>query len=192
LNDSGDNGFKPVLAGLAALLGASLLIGAVVSAMALGVAGLVTAEDDAATSEDSAPFIPVVTAAPSQSVASEPARAPSAEASTKTEEASKRNEDKREDKKRERTRPTITLSASPRTVAPFGRIDLTGTYRGANGTTLQVQRFDGGWADFPVDAAVTGGTFSTWVSSGLPGQNRFRVLDGATGRASKPVTVTVR
>ncbi|MGH8964210.1 MAG: hypothetical protein ACRDXB_02610 [Actinomycetes bacterium] len=81
---------------------------------------------------------------------------------------------------------------SPQRAATFQRINLTGSYRGGNGTTLQVQRHEGRWVDFPTSATVSGGRFATYVETGHTGKNRFRVIDESSGRASKPVTVTVR
>ncbi len=72
------------------------------------------------------------------------------------------------------------------------RVDLRGRYPGHGGSRLQVQRLEGGrWSAFPVDVTVRSGGFHTWVASGRPGRNRFRVVDPATGRTSPPVTVTV-
>jgi hypothetical protein len=86
----------------------------------------------------------------------------------------------------------ISLHASPRKVAAGQRINLTGSYRGGKGARLQVQRFEaGGWSDFPVDVAVHGHRFATYVLTSRTGVNRFRVLDRPTGRHSDPVRVTV-
>lgn len=87
---------------------------------------------------------------------------------------------------------SLTLSASPHHVGHMGRIDLSGHYRGHDGATLVVQRFEAGhWARFPVTAQVRGGGFHTWVASGHRGPNRFRVVDESTGAASGAVTVRV-
>jgi hypothetical protein len=71
------------------------------------------------------------------------------------------------------------------------RIYLSGRYPGQDGSTLQVQRFEGGWTNFPVTTSVSGGRYSTYVQTGNTGRNRFRMLDTSTGRASNPVTVTI-
>ena len=71
------------------------------------------------------------------------------------------------------------------------RINLSGRYRSGNGHTLQVQRFENGWSDFPVTATVNGGQYATWVITSQTGKNRFRVVDTSTGRASRPVTVRI-
>lgn len=85
----------------------------------------------------------------------------------------------------------ITLTAGARQVGPGGRIDLSGRYRGGNGARLQVQRFDQGWVDFPVQVSVTGGRFATYVTTGRTGLNRFRVVDPDAERTSNAVRVRV-
>ena len=55
-------------------------------------------------------------------------------------------------------------------------IYLTGVYPGGEGAVVQVQRFENDkWEDFPVDAVVSGETFSTYVQTAQPGVNMFRV-----------------
>ena len=73
------------------------------------------------------------------------------------------------------------------------QIDLTGVYPGGEGAILQVQRFEnGGWTDFPASpVSVSDQTFSTYVQTGQPGIQRFRMLDTDTGEASNEVRVTV-
>ena len=56
---------------------------------------------------------------------------------------------------------------------------------------LRVQRFTGGWQDFPVTASVSDSTFSTYVQSSQTGVNRFRVIDTDTGKTSNEVRVRV-
>jgi hypothetical protein len=86
----------------------------------------------------------------------------------------------------------IQLSVSPVSARPNERINLTGTYKGADNVGLQVQRFeDGGWRDFGVSATVRVGTFETWVMTGRPGEHRFRVWDPGTRRGSNVVLVTI-
>jgi hypothetical protein len=104
----------------------------------------------------------------------------------------------------ETTKPTPTRSAKPRregairlragagTVSTYEQVTLSGRYPGANGTTLEVQRREAGsWAPFPTSATVDGGAFSTYVASGQPGPNRFRVVDPSTGEASNVVVFSV-
>lgn len=88
---------------------------------------------------------------------------------------------------------TISLQTSSPRVAPMERINLTGVYPGGEGAILQVQRKEGGaWADFAsVDVAVQDETFATYVMTGRPGQQHFRVRDTDTGKVSNEVVVTV-
>jgi hypothetical protein len=73
------------------------------------------------------------------------------------------------------------------------QIDLTGVYPGGEGAILQVQRkLDGKWQDFlSVDAAVSGGQFSTYVQTGQLGVQKFRMRDTTSGKVSNVVSVTV-
>ena len=187
--------YRPVLVGLAALLAVSLLVGGLVSLVALGTVKFVgggDAEPEAearpslyipertpgADDEDDDPGLtledlnPDATGSPTAS----PVPSPSADSSPR----------------RPKPRSVISLSASPVEVAPMESIYLSGTYPGGEGAFLQVQRFEGGWSDFPTSASVSGGTFTTYVRTGRSGANRFRVVDQATGKSSNPVTVRVR
>lgn len=87
----------------------------------------------------------------------------------------------------------IQLAASPGSVPPGGRINLTGRYDGQDSVSLQVQRKEAGtWTSFAgVQAQVRVGTFATYVLTSHQGENIFRVLDPTTGRSSNAVTVTV-
>jgi hypothetical protein len=86
----------------------------------------------------------------------------------------------------------IELSVSPVSARVNERINLTGTYRGNDNVGLEVQRFeDGNWRDFGVSATVRVGTYETWVMTGRPGEQRFRMWDPATRRGSNVVLVTV-
>jgi hypothetical protein len=86
----------------------------------------------------------------------------------------------------------LTLRVSDSSVSAYDEVTLTGSYPGANGTTLQVQRLEGGsWTSFPTTATVDGGRFSTYVASGQHGRNEFRVVDPDTGEASNVVAFTV-
>ncbi len=100
--------------------------------------------------------------------------------------------EKKKDRKPKRPRSVISLSASPLDVSAMERIYLTGTFPGGEGASLQVQRLQGSWTDFPTSTSVSGGTFSTYVMTGQSGPNKFRVVDPATGKKSNPVTVRVR
>ncbi len=87
----------------------------------------------------------------------------------------------------------ITLRSAQTSVAPLQTIDLSGTYNGADdGTSLQVQRFENGdWQVFDVTATVYSGEFSTYVQTGLTGENKFRVIDLTTDTASNDVVIDV-
>lgn len=86
----------------------------------------------------------------------------------------------------------ISLSAGQLEVSNFGRIDLTGVYPGGEGAVLQVQRQQGGqWVDFAATVAVVNETFSTYVQTGVNGENIFRVVDKDAGINSNKVKVRV-
>jgi hypothetical protein len=86
----------------------------------------------------------------------------------------------------------IRLDASPTRVRPMERVNLTGTYKGADNLVLKVQRFESGrWSDFGVDATVRVGTFATYVQTGRPGEQRFRVYDPVAKQGSNVVMVSV-
>jgi hypothetical protein len=88
----------------------------------------------------------------------------------------------------------ISLQSAEITVSPMGRIDLTGTYPGGEGAVLNVQKFsNGAWGDFVgISASVTNGSFKTYVQTGTPGVNRFRMVDSDSTLTSNEVKVTVR
>ena len=72
------------------------------------------------------------------------------------------------------------------------RVNLTGTYKGADTQQLEVQRFeDGQWTDFGVQATVRVGTFATYIMTGRTGENRFRVFDPKTKQGSNVIMVTI-
>lgn len=86
----------------------------------------------------------------------------------------------------------LHLDAAPVTVKPMQRINLTGTWAGQDNVSLSVQRLEGGtWTDFGVSVPVHVGTFETYVMTGHPGPQKFRVYDAGTKTASNEVTVTV-
>ena len=188
MSDGESNWAKQLLTALGALVITSLVVGGVASLVALGAADVAgVAGDDSgqtATAEPSL-YIPPRTSA-------------SGEPSTSTTPAGSATSQPSEPKSTKPAKPRrkpqqISLSASPNRVSEMERINLDGRYRGGNGATVQVQRLEGGrWVDFPTSAAVSGGSFSTYVLTGRTGKNRFRVIDESTGRKSAPVTVTVR
>ncbi len=150
----------------------ALVIGGVVSAFALGAARVsgIDSNSSGPTAEPSL-VIPSDTPTPDATPSSSAPASPTARPTRK---------------------PTpISLQASPQQVTAGGRIDLTGSYAQGTGATLQVQRFDGGWTDFPVTVSVNGTQFATYIQTSRTGDARFRVLDKASGKASNEVRVTV-
>ena len=183
------------------MFGVALIIGGIVGAVALGavsVSGLGGGGDERATvSEEPSLYIPEYTPSPEgeddQGLTLEDLNG--GVDPTRTDEAVQPDEQKPAEKKKQKKRKprsVISLSASPLEVARMERIYLTGTYPRGEGASLQVQRFESGWSDFPTSTSVSGGTFSTYVMTGRSGANRFRVVDTATGKSSNPVTVRVR
>jgi hypothetical protein len=178
---------RQLLLGVAALVAVALVIGGVVSVVALGAARLagVGADQPTPTSKPSLyipsgkPSVspePYATLSGSAGASPSPSRSPSASASPRH---------------TRKPRP-VSLHASPLQVQPGQRINLTGAYRGGAGATLQVQRFEAGhWTDFPVTVPVHGASFATYITTSRTGKNRFRVLDKGAGRASNAVTVQV-
>lgn len=186
MRDDGDEPVKPVLVGLGALLGVALLIGGLISLIALGAASVVGVggEDGQKADEpERSLFVPPLS--PTQRPTPTPPASPA-----ETGDTTRPTEPEKPRKKK--LRPRIALTANPSTVGSMQRINLTGSYPGGGDATLQVQRKEGSWQDFPTSASVRGGTFATYVLTGRTGPNRFRVVDEATGRSSNPVTVTVR
>lgn len=184
----------PIVAGLVALVSVALAVGlvlGVVTLVASHVFGLAGGSDNSATTYQTlylpsptptpTPSGPLVTLAPSQDSAS---ATPSDEGSASP-----------SDLPTEASSPAkqITLAAGETSVAPMQQIDLTGVYPGGEGAILQVQRkLDGQWQDFlSVNAAVSGGQFSTYVQTGQLGVQKFRVRDTSSGLVSNVVSVTV-
>jgi hypothetical protein len=86
----------------------------------------------------------------------------------------------------------IQLAISPVLARPMERVNLTGTYKGADNVGLQVQRFeDGSWQDFGVDATVHVGTYETYIMTGHSGEQRFRMFDPERREGSNVVLVTI-
>ncbi len=87
----------------------------------------------------------------------------------------------------------IQLEVSPVIASPMERINLTGTYRGADDQQLQVQRFDDGtWTNFNAKTTVRVGTFATFIMTGRAGENRFRVFDPKANKGSNVILVTIQ
>jgi hypothetical protein len=87
---------------------------------------------------------------------------------------------------------SISLQAYPAHVRPGERINLSGTYPGHEGATLQIQRLEAGvWRDFPVDTHVSGGLFATYIITSRTGMTKLRMLDKANGAKSNTASVNI-
>lgn len=185
----------PIVAGLIALVSVTLVVGlvlgvvAAVSAHVFGAGGGATNSASAGQtlylptpSPTPTPDGPLVTLAPSSDT---PTTVPSQGPSNTAPAAPSKSPSAKTHQ--------ITLSAGETSVAPMQQINLTGVYPGGEGAILQVQRQLGGkWQDFlSVDAAVSGGQFSTYVQTGQVGMQKFRMRDTTSGMLSNVVSVKV-
>ncbi len=173
---------RQLLLGVGALVAVALVIGGVVSVVALGAAKVSGLGDDRPSAT-----APASLYLPSDDPTTSPETFPDPEGSAGASPSAGTPSPTKKPKKRK----AISLQASPQQVPANQRINLTGDYPRSDGASLQVQRFEGSWVDFPVNASVRGGSFSTYVFTGRSGPNRFRVVDKASGRTSNPVRVTV-
>jgi hypothetical protein len=179
---------RPVLAGLLALVGVAVAVGLVAAVAVMSGAHLLglgggraegSAGDAGATMYLPRPHKTQAASGPSITLGTSP-----------TESSPTKNPNLNVNKPKKR----ISLQAGEQSVAPMGRIDLSGTYLGGEGAVLNVQKFsNGSWQDFySISATVTNGTFSTYIQTGTPGVNRFRVVDSDTKVSSNEVKVTIR
>lgn len=180
---------RPVLAGLVALIGVALAVGVIASvavvagAHMMGLGGghaAAVGGNDGATMIVPKPQKTNPVSGPSITLGSSPSASGS-------DNGGPPPSIKKPKKK-------ISLQAGETSVAAMGRIDLSGTYPGGEGEVLTVQKFsNGSWQDFySISATVTNGTFSTYIQTGTPGMNRFRVIDSDTKLASNEVRVQIR
>ncbi|HYO39700.1 MAG TPA: hypothetical protein VER39_08595 [Nocardioidaceae bacterium] len=175
---------RHLLVAVAAVAVVALVIGGVVSVFALGavrVAGL----GDSAPTATARPSLSIPSGVPTTTVE----RFPDPEQASGSPAPARPGGG--QDRPPRRPQPALTLQATPAQVGPGERITLAGRYRGPDGASLQVQRFSGGWVDFPVQATVRSGRYSTYIMTTRTGVNRLRMLDVASGTASRPVRVTV-
>lgn len=177
-----------IIGALGAVVAVALVIGGVIGVAAYAaarMAGLTGGDDSSSTSTQSG-----ATSTSPGADQSTPTASPSPAHRRDVEQV--RKKDKRPVHHRRQHRAHgLTLGASPRQVHRMARVSLFGAYPG-HGGALVVQRREGGhWDRFPVTVVVRAGHFHTWVASGYPGRNLFRVVDPATGTSSAPVTVTV-
>jgi hypothetical protein len=189
--DRDDNWLLQLFASLGAAVAVIVVAALVLGGAALGAASLfgLTGGDEKPSAAPSL-YIPPLTKPTGRPVTSRPSAPTTTEASPGEPSSSAPTATEKPRKKRH-GRTGIVLTARPTTASAMERIYLSGRYPGSDGHTLQVQRFEAGWTDFPVTTTVSGGRFSTYVQTGNAGKNRFRVLDPASGKASNPVTVTV-
>ena len=178
---SDDEG-HPVISGLAALVGVGVVVGLLVSGGALAASsmlGLSGGDESGTASSHQSMYLPK----PSDTVQETDPQItlqPGEETPTGSETAS------------EAPKFAISLSSASTDVGAMEEIYLTGVYPGGEGAVVQVQRFESGkWVDFPVDASVSGETFSTYVQTARTGVNRFRVRDTSGPDVSNEVRVTV-
>lgn len=176
---------RQVLVGLGVLVAVGALIGAIVAVVSIKAADYAGIDGaNPAANSGTAPWSePTEDENPSPSQNSESVEPEPSDDEPSEPDKSDRTKEPRDD--------AITLVASPTSVSTYGRINLTGTFAGGAGTTLQVQRREGGqWVDFPTSATVNGGEFATYIETGRPGPNKFRVK--AIGGSKTSNTVTVR
>lgn len=172
---------KQLLVGLGVLVAVALLIGGVVGIIAIKAADVAGIDGSTSTGKDERVTFPSYqpTKTPDSTEPTTPEAPTGSTPPTTTAKPPK---------------SVIKLNASPSSASAYQRVNLTGTYPGApTGTSLQVQRREGAtWTNFSsVTASVNGGSFTTWIETGQPGANRFRVLDAGSGKASNPVTVQI-
>lgn len=191
--------YRSLLVGVGALLGVAVLVGGLIAIVALGAVSVTGIGDEGAqVAEEPTLYIPERTASDEDAEDDDPGLTledlNGGVDPTKDDKAEESQSPKPEPKPKPRKPPrsVVSLSASPLEVSQMERIYLTGTYPGGEGASLQVQRLEGSWRDFPTSTSVSGGTFSTYVMTGQSGVNKFRVVDAATGKKSNIVTVTVR
>jgi hypothetical protein len=174
----------PIISGLAALIGVGVVVGLLVSGGALAASsmlGLRGGDNGGAASSQQSMYLPKPSATESESgpqVTLQPGQTSPAAPESSSEAPPEL---------------PISLSAAANEVSPMQEIYLTGVYPTGEGAVVQVQRFENGrWVDFPVDASVSGQTFSTYVQTAHLGVNKFRVRDTSGPGVSNPVRVTVR
>jgi hypothetical protein len=178
---------RPVLAGLLALVGVAVALGLVAAVVMVGIAhvvGLSGGHAAAAGDVGATMYVP-------KPQKTQPSNGPSITLGT---EPTQSQSTKKPSLRIHKPRKQISLQSGETVVPAMGRIDLTGTYPGGEGAVLNVQKLtNGSWQDFySVSATVSGGTFTTYIQTGTPGLNHFRVIDSDTHLASNPVTVRVR
>jgi hypothetical protein len=177
------------------LVAVALVIGGIVSVIALGAAK-VTGFDSAQSTASSRPSLYVPSGEPT--VGLEPYPDPSG-ATDKPQKgrsgsgsAGSGGSDPDSPDSPSPQKKGITLQVFPQQVSAGQRINISGVYSNGEGAKLQVQRFEGGsWTDFPVSASVSGGQFATYITTSHTGPQRLRVVDKTAKRMSNAVRVRV-
>lgn len=176
----------PIVTGLVALVAVAVAVGLILGFVVLAGTRVIGLGEDSGSGSSSAErslYVPLPEKTPSET-APQITLAPNGETPTQTVT--------QEPTKSESPRKQLTLSAGATAVGPMERLDLTGVYPGGEGAILRVERFaDGSWQDFGVTASVSNETFATYVQTGVPGVNRFRVVDTDSGLESNEVRVTI-
>jgi hypothetical protein len=179
---------RQLLFGIGALVVVALLIGGVVSIVALGAARMAGVAEGPVTAS-AKPSLYIPSGKPTVKVEPYPAASGSAGGHA-SHRASPTPSKKPSTKPKKAHR--ISLQASPLSVQPNQRINLSGGYQGGEGARLQIQRREAGsWTDFPVTVSVSGGIFHTYITTGHIGINTLRVTDKRNGRSSNVVRVHV-
>jgi hypothetical protein len=179
VDDEEPNWQRQLAVGLGVLLAIGVLIGAVVAVVAVKAADYAGLGDSSTGRSTPEPILPSTAGAVTDSPP------------TKTPHSSPPSSSRSQ--KPPSQQHAIRLAASPPSAGSYERVNLTGTYPGHDGATLQVQRSlgSGAWSDFPTTAHVSGGRFATYIQTGMTGVNHFRMLDQATGKTSNVATVTI-
>jgi hypothetical protein len=179
---------RQLVMGLAALLAVALVIGGVISVVALG-AVKVSGLDDSKPRATEKPSLVIPSGTPTTGLegGASPTGVPSDTGSPGAGASGSATPSAA------RKAKAISLQANPLQAGPGQRVTLTGVYARHEGATLQVQRFEAGsgWADFPVTTSVVGGQFTTYVTTSRVGVNRLRVVDSAGKQVSNAVRVTI-
>lgn len=181
----------PVAYGLVALAGVGVVVGLILGLAALAGARVMGVSEPETTSTDAGEasmYLP-------KPEPTKPDKGPQLTLAPGQEAPPSSSEDSKPEKSKSPAKPSkkISLSAGQTSVSPMEQIDLTGVYPGGEGAILQVQRFEGGgWTNFPASpVSVSNQTFSTYVQTGQPGVQRFRMLDTGSGKPSNQVKVNV-
>ncbi|GAB3071837.1 hypothetical protein [Nocardioides zeae] len=186
---------RPVLVGVIALVGVSLIVGLIVGVVALGGARVFGLNGGGGGGGGGAAVEPTLSLPPVTET-------PTSSGPLITLTPGDEGEGGEESAPTEPTEPTtttteaaegeITLQVSMTTAGPMERIDVSGIYTGGDGAILTIQRFtDGSWNDIAANAAVSGELFSTYIALGRPGENRIRAIDPSADVTSNEVSVTI-